>query len=309
MRLFVIAALLALSVVALREGSAHENQAKPSEKENATTNSTQQNEVPISAPSAHLVSAQQSPPSPPEQDNVTHYYQQPANDKSAWVLVGINFLYLIVSGLTFLAIYKQAKHMSDGIGLTNRQLALMETQIEVARESAKAAQTSAEALMSGERAWLLVDGIKADPDFAKQGTPSFTYSVVNYGKTPGFMRSAKAYVRLVYGMDCPDDRDFDFMEQDGSICEDVVVIPKGEPLILYGNDLSMGERRFSWDDTNSAEWPKIFTQGPSAYLWAVGSIHYHDVFGELRHTPFAYWYSVAEKKFVRVRFPGLNKPS
>lgn len=179
-----------------------------------------------------------------------------------------------------------------------------------AQRSADAAKINAEALMAGERAWLLVDGVRAQGDFARQGTPRFTYTVANYGKTPGFMISAKAYVQMAPGIDAIDDTEF--MEQAGSICEDAVATPKGEQLLFYGNDLSMGERQLHLSMVSNDERAMLFASdhsGPSTYLWAVGSIHYRDVFGNVRHTPFAYWYNVADAQFVRVRWPGLNKPT
>ncbi len=72
-----------------------------------------------------------------------------------------------------------------------------------AQDAANAAQKSADALMTGERAWLLVDAIAADPDFAKQGTPHFIFRVANFGKTPGFMIGAKAYVQISDEFDMP----------------------------------------------------------------------------------------------------------
>jgi hypothetical protein len=179
-------------------------------------------------------------------------------------------------------------------------------QAQSTEKAANAARDSADAVMRGERAWLLIDSVDADQDFASQGTPRFTYHVGNHGKTPGFIIGAKAYVQMGEHRDFPSDSSF--MELKGSIGEDAVIVPNGELLTLYGNDLSMQERQFWLSGVADDERAKLFDQEPQAYLWAVGSIHYHDVFGNVHSTPFAFWWNVSDKKFVRARWPEINKP-
>jgi hypothetical protein len=170
-------------------------------------------------------------------------------------------------------------------------------------KSAKAASENAEAVMRGERAWLLIDGIEVEPGFLKWSTPHFNYRVVNFGRTPGFMISAKAYFQLSDNTSFP--QELTFMDIKGGMAQEAVVIPHGEPLPLMGNDPILA--RYEID---AAERTRIFETPPRLFLWACGSIYYHDVFGKVRSTPFAYWYSVSQEKFVRnSTTPDINKPT
>ena len=184
-----------------------------------------------------------------------------------------------------------------------RNLRQIKIQSKATQDAAKAASDNAEAVMRGERAWLLIDGIEADPDFAGRGEPHFTYRVANYGATPGFMISANAYVQMEDTTDYTYDTEF---MKVGGMSDDSVITPHGEPLRLFGNDVTAQPRQFMVTDEDR---PKLFDSAPRAYLWAVGSIWYHDVFGKVCSTPFAYWYDVTDKKFIRVRWPGINKPT
>jgi len=180
--------------------------------------------------------------------------------------------------------------------VSRQMLKQVREQVVIAKDAAIAAKKSADALINGERAWLLIDGIEAPPDFAESAVPCFTYRVVNFGKTPGFMIAGKGYVQLVDNRDTLED--LTFREIGGGKGEEAVVLPKGELLRLIDDEFPIDQ----------SERDKIFAIPPELYLWVCGSIHYHDVFGQIRTTPFAYWYSVGEHKFVRSNWPDLNKP-
>ena len=222
---------------------------------------------------------------------------------SNWPLVGIGLLGIGVAWLTLKDIHTQAEETAKATQAMRDSIPFQQQAAESTAKAANAARDNAEAVMRGERAWLLIGGVDAKPDFLEQELPPFTYQVVNYGKTPGFMLSANAYLQIESGTNFTDDHAFMDM---GGMAEDATVIPNVEPLILYGNDIPASERQFLLLD---ADRDKLLDSPPRAYLWAVGSIHYHDVFRKVHHTPFAYWYDVTDMKFVRVRTPGYNKPA
>jgi hypothetical protein len=112
--------------------------------------------------------------------------------------------------------------------------------------------------------------------------------------------------QLLDNMQCPDD--FEFMEFDGSTAYDAMITPKGQTIELLGNGLSEGDRRFGLFNLTAEQKGRLFTMQPEAYLWAVGSIHYKDIYGVRHRTPFAYWWHVYENKFVPVHFFAINTP-
>ena len=181
-------------------------------------------------------------------------------------------------------------------------LGQIKKQSKATEDAAKAASENAEAVMRGERAWLLIDILEPDDYFTIDPVPRFKYRVTNYGKTPGFMLSANAYIQLEERNDWITNDAFLNM---GVIAEDAALAPKGDPLELFGN-ITAGDRQFRFSGGDHA---KVFNKPPQAYIFVVGSIHYHDVFGKTtRRTPFAYWYDVNSERFVRLRTPGYNKP-
>ena len=195
---------------------------------------------------------------------------------------------------------EQADYMRRGLRISIRSA-------RAAKRSAEAAKATAESFMRGERAWLLIDRVEpVEADFANQGTPLFFYWVVNRGKTPAFLISAKAYVQWEGSREFPGDSEF--MQFSGSATEDFVITPDAKPLRLLGNDLTMGDQRFYLSEVPVEQRAGLFASEPIAYLWAVGSIHYHDVFGTIHSTPFAYWYDSHNLEFVRSNWPESNKP-
>jgi hypothetical protein len=92
---------------------------------------------------------------------------------SDWLIVIFTFFLTVLAGLQFWAMHRQAKYMRD---------ALTET-----RKAADAARDSADALMNGERAWILVDGIRDFPSFQSNQRELVDIIPVctNYGKTVG----------------------------------------------------------------------------------------------------------------------------
>ncbi len=73
-------------------------------------------------------------------------------------------------------------------------------------------------------------------------------------------------------------------------------------MMLSSRDLDMVH------DMQQGQRGKIFANPPESWLWVCGSIHYHDVFNQVRTTPFAYWYDATSKAFQRSNWPEINKP-
>jgi hypothetical protein len=173
--------------------------------------------------------------------------------------------------------------------------------------SATAAKDSAKALMAGERAWLLVAEVSANPqeDIVNSGRPYFTYLVHNFGKTPALMIAQRSEL-LLGDINTPggwqgEDEEFKPFRFLGSWVNNAVIAPSDKPFpinsaVWKGVEFTPEERESLWEN--------------SRFLWACGCVWYHDVFGDVQHkTRFAYIYNVIDKRFVRAEFPGLNEVS
>jgi hypothetical protein len=99
-------------------------------------------------------------------------------------------------------------------------------------------------------------------------------------------------------------KEFIFIELKGARAFEGVIAPAGKPMTIPSESWD-----FPFSDAEEAQRPRIFANPPEAWLWVCGSIHYHDVFGQVRVTPFAYWYDATGKKFVRSNWPEINKPT
>jgi hypothetical protein len=320
---------ICLSLAVLGQGAPNENKSAPHEQKDGGANSSRPPNQAVPSRPTESIPKDESVSSNERQNN-TYYYQQPANGKSSWVLIGINALYVIVSLLTFFAIYKQAKHMREGIDLTKDQLGLMREQVgkmegqlaemgrqttatqnaaDAANKAADAAKTQADAIMLGERAWLLVEDITADAiNFIR--APQFSFRVVNYGRTPAQVHGYRAYCQISASDEIPDDRSF--MEGSGGRGDDPIVPPNGEPLKISSTDMWPAFAIYP----TQAEVEKIATNPPELYLWACGYVSYWDVFGkdaqevkDLKITPFAMVYRASQAKLMRPTFPFLNRPT
>src|ERR1019366_8518302 len=128
----------------------------------------------------------------------------------------------------------QWKSMQEQVGKMEEQLTEMERQTAATREAADAALLNAEAVMRGERAWLLVEDITANAiDFIRH--PHFSFRVVNYGRTPAQVQGYRAYCQISASDEIPDDRSF--MEGSGGRGDDPIVPPHGEPLKISSTDM------------------------------------------------------------------------
>src|SRR6266481_406379 len=118
MRLLLMLVILA-SALEPRQKPAHENQALPHDQANKSTEQKKDsNPVPprqIGDGVTHSITT-------PEQGNETYNYEHQSAAKSFWIPVVINAIYVVVSGFTLFFIYKQAKHMREGVGLTQDQV-------------------------------------------------------------------------------------------------------------------------------------------------------------------------------------------
>ena len=210
-----------------------------------------------------------------------------ANAISAYSTLAIAFLTLGYVGVSWFTLRKISK------------------QVEAAEKNADAALLNAKALINGERAWLTIEDVSASPDFVAQTIPVFVFRIANYGRTPGFVHLTKAYVQYSDSSDAPPS--FDFMNREESVVRDLTLTPDINPVQFIGNDLEAGTLQFNLWLLSDDDRAKLLDRAPRAFLWAVGSIHYSDVFGGVHNTPFAYWWSVANGKFIRSAFPGLNQ--
>jgi hypothetical protein len=204
----------------------------------------------------------------------------------------------------------QWKSMQEQVGKMEEQLTEMERQTAATREAADAALLNAEAVMRGERAWLLVEDITANAiDFIRH--PHFSFRVVNYGRTPAQVQGYRAYCQISASDEIPDDRSF--MDGSGGRGDDPIVPPHGEPLKISSTDMWPP---FAIEPTQE-EVEKIAANPPELYLWACGYVSYWDVFGkdaqevkDLKITPFAMVYRGApQTKLMRPTFPFLNRPT
>jgi hypothetical protein len=207
--------------------------------------------------------------------------QKPPTNR--WAIAN-TFLITIFTGLlTFLAyrqwgaMDRQADYMRDGLALT--------------RQAADAATRSAEALMSGERAWITVTVKSAIPPLEpheklvnmedlvaifsgeRLDEPAFdiTYTAKNSGKTPAWITAIGAKIDVISALDdLPASPDY----------SDSIEHMQGEIMLVYD---SFVERRQSvpW-----ADWISI-TEA-SGLLCLYGVVEYADIYNRAHESRFCY---------------------
>jgi len=176
-----------------------------------------------------------------------------------------------------------------------------------AQESARAAKVSADALMAGDRAWLLFDYIGPDSDMEiiKQANPSFAYKLKNHGRTPALLFSQRAEFCLG-DINEPngwlEDKVFEPFEMKGST-PDGSAVPPQQPITFRTGYYRRPGEGLTIDDALAKR-----LIGQEIFLWACGCVWYKTVHGgAMFYTRFAYRYGVYERDFVRGWFPGMNE--
>jgi hypothetical protein len=165
----------------------------------------------------------------------------------------------------------------------------MKTSLAIAQKSADAAEKSAAALPSIERAYLFVkitmktpdaEGIAGTTDKEPQyNTGNAKVIITNHGKTPAIL-TAYPYTTEVLTSNEIDEKIAKFTSGDNDTW-----VPFG-PVIIDGNvqlkpfpaDFFMNDKK--WRQINMEE----------AYLACIGCLHYRDIFGKIHKTLFCWKY-------------------
>jgi hypothetical protein len=187
-------------------------------------------------------------------------------------------------------------------------------QAESAAIAADASQKSAQALMDGERAWLLVENLEIplDPislaiqnagdgpvhttgDVFGVSIPGATFEVWNYGKTPGTILSVQAKLETGTSRDTPPNP------------KDVFEMPEYAPLValVMGQKTEEREEHVVPQGGHRVELAPLSGLGSrlsdekitrikndADFLWAYGVVRYRDVYDRQHETRFCYRYIV-----------------
>jgi hypothetical protein len=186
-------------------------------------------------------------------------------------------------------------------------------QAESAAIAADASQKSAQALMDGERAWLLVDNLEIPLDpisiaITQAGDgpvhidgilglsfAGVTFHVLNYGKTPGTILSVNARLEIGSSRDVPPSPK-DVYEESPlgpliALATGQKVDPVEEHVVPQGGDRVELAPLFTFGSRLTAE-RVTRIKNDADFLWAYGVVRYRDVYERRHETRFCYRYIV-----------------
>lgn len=204
-----------------------------------------------------------------------------------------------------------AQAAKDGAEAASKNAEFSKLNAAATEKSANAAKASADALIDGERSWLLVDEVEMVPlredilitsgsdhlGGLGNPTPRFTYRIRNFGKTPAVMMGCKADFQVGNDPNCPPDSTiFDL----AGTQVDMSVIPPGQ---------SVPKESKSWQSYRIPPEEKGKIASGESFLWACGCVYYTDVFKRQHNTPFCYLYLASQRKFWPCGEPQFNLPT
>jgi len=154
------------------------------------------------------------------------------------------------------------------------------TQTRAAVIAATAAKISAEAQMSGDRAWILVEKLKID-EFVwarpeEQKTATFSYTINNYGKTPAFVSALEIRFEIGSSSDTPPN-----LAIFGT--EDFLI----NPHIIPQNDERPCNTELSPNSSPTSEQIKAIEES-RLFLWVYGIVKYRDIYDAPHETRFCF---------------------
>ncbi len=297
MKRLVTVALLVIALAAIASPSARNHQESQTKKDQSKTASSPPTAaVPALPVTSHVsesatVVQQVSPQA--QSKNWHEWFWPPIWSNWALVLVGAGGVGVALRTL---------KNIEAAGKQTDRIIEQASKQAESARIAAEATEKSAQALMNGDRAWLLVDDVQLPPEgltfldaelVAGHSPPQRTYFTIrfrNFGKTPA----------VIYG------KEMRFSISDSSHEPPRTDIYGAYRLSEYRHivpqDMSGGSATpgpHFWIEVAFLEptyWlnHQQFTDvnNMAAFLWAYGVVKYLDVYGRDHETRFCYRYDV-----------------
>jgi hypothetical protein len=260
---------------------------------------------------------QATPPSP--KAGTDWWYRAYVIFTGALVIVGaIGVGYAIK---TLRAIERQAKANEGQLAeikaagaQTDRMIEHTAIQAQATKDAAEAAQKSAQALMDGERAWLLVEDVEIPSDpiavaiqeagdgpvhvngsFFGLPIPGAIFNIRNYGKTPGRILTTEARLEIGPSRTSPPNPE----EVYGGIpFKAVTALLTGaeietieEHVVPQGGERAEIARYHSLNSSLSDE-KLTRIKNDADFLWAYGVIRYRDVYDRDHETRFCYRYIV-----------------
>lgn len=238
-------------------------------------------------------------------------------DKGMWIfsslLVVVGLLQAVILYRTWGQIAHQAGIMGSQLTAMQGQLLQMEKAAEATKIAADASMKSAQALMDGERAWLLVEkmGIADDPISAAihaSGSgpvvikdvwldiPGATFAVRNYGSTPGIITFIEARVELGASRDEPPNPEQVFVPGTFSVAAVASMLAKKKANLIEEHIVPQKGERIELARLSSVFhlMPEQLTRikNDADFLWAYGVVRYQDVYDRQHETRFCYRYIV-----------------
>lgn len=229
------------------------------------------------------------------------------------IYVGITGFYALTSHKTLKAIEKQGE-LAESLAEDNanqfaEQIAELKTSAEAAKQSAGAAQISADSIINSERAWILENinfpkTLEPQPVAGQSIECQVAYTFKNFGRTPARITDARIRFHAVRELtqlgSLPIwNPNLTFKE----LGESGVVVPQGDTFQIAS--------RFegAWFDQGGIN--DIY--GGKLILCSYGMIEYRDIFEKQRYTYFCYLYHVprgfdmAPEGFTRAGPPAYNR--
>jgi hypothetical protein len=204
-----------------------------------------------------------------------------------WLRTNEQSLAIWLEGLALVAIFwlelKEYKRQGQERKEQHEESA---TQMRISRDAADAAKASAQALIDGERPWVLVENlILLELLPMEQNRPvQVRYEIQNYGKTPARLVRARTKFQMSNQMDGPPNPEI-YQDAGGKIPQRIVP-PMLEPRLL--NFAFLEPDRYLRMERIQA------INNGDVYFWAYGFVAYRDTLGTDREymTRFCYCYIV-----------------
>lgn len=170
--------------------------------------------------------------------------------------------------------------------------------------AANAARVSAEALMDGERAWVLIEPPNWNRETVRAGFPPFTdITIKNSGKTAARIHKISACYLLTTKSELAEYPDYSLVK------------PYNDLLLVPEDSIQHGVSRDDADNLSNGRDPLAFLRSKRAFLYLYALVEYKDIYNRSHETQVGYIFNVPESpypaftdyRFVRIDSPLYNR--